>query len=78
MGLSEGVRQGVRRCALRCVNAVAANPQLASALRQAGVVETLQVNAPALSEQPALEGLASLRIDSKCAAVAANATVAFH
>ena len=42
-GASEGVRQGIRRCALRGINACAAAPQLAVALRQAGVVETLQV-----------------------------------
>lgn len=43
-GLSEGVRQGVRRCALRAVNACAAAPPLAAALRHAGVVEALQVS----------------------------------
>ncbi len=42
-GMSEGVQGGVRRCALRCINACAANPQLAAALRSAGVVETVQV-----------------------------------
>lgn len=41
---SEGVRQGVRRCALRCINTCAsASPQMAGALQQAGVGNTLQV-----------------------------------
>lgn len=51
-GSSEGVRQGVRKCALKAIVACVSQPQLARTLQQAGVGDTLRVPPPPPASPP--------------------------